>query len=207
MRVVLAADEVGRGAIAGPLAVGAVCVPEDAPRVTGAQDSKKTSAELRQSFVETFPYPFTVSYCPAAQVSREGITAALRHCFVQAIGDLVSESARLGHEVVEIRIDGESLPGLAHHKRFARNLVRFIVKGDALDWPIGAASMIAKHTRDAHMKKLAQQYPEYGWHLNMGYGTKPHTEAIHSHGLTPEHREKWCLKFLPEDSVLDLFLP
>lgn len=206
LRYIIAADEVGRGALAGPLAVGAVTIPDDVEVMPKARDSKRTSPEGRRAFTEAFPYPRVVSYSSAETVSREGITAALRGCFKDAILGAIGAVYADGVSVVsEVRIDGQPLPGFTLHP--LKHPIRFIVKGDALDWRIGAASMIAKHSRDEHMKKLAQEYPGYGWEENKGYGTKSHTDAILRRGLTPEHRSKWCLKFLPEvdEDVLDLF--
>ncbi len=74
--------------------------------------------------------------------------------------------------------------------------VSCIVKGDAKFAPIAAASVLAKTHRDEYMRRLAADYPEYGWDRNMGYPTKEHIEAIRLHGLTPHHRLSFRLKSL-----------
>jgi ribonuclease HII len=71
-----------------------------------------------------------------------------------------------------------------------------IVKGDAKFASIAAASVLAKTYRDEHMRKLAMEYPQYGWERNMGYPTKEHVEAIIKHGYTPHHRKSFHLKQL-----------
>ena len=71
-----------------------------------------------------------------------------------------------------------------------------VVKGDAKFASIAAASVLAKTYRDEHMRKLALEYPEYGWDRNMGYPTKEHVAAIIAHGYTPHHRKSFHLKQL-----------
>ena len=71
-----------------------------------------------------------------------------------------------------------------------------IVKGDARFAPIAAASVLAKTYRDEYMRRLAVEYPEYGWERNMGYPTREHIEAIRKFGLTPYHRKSFHIKEL-----------
>ena len=71
-----------------------------------------------------------------------------------------------------------------------------IVKGDGRFADIAAASVLAKTGRDAYMKNLAEQYPQYGWERNMGYPTREHIDAVRKYGLTPHHRKSFHLKEL-----------
>ena len=71
-----------------------------------------------------------------------------------------------------------------------------VVKGDGKYTSIAAASVLAKTYRDEYMRRLAQEYPQYGWERNMGYPTKEHVDAIIKHGYTPHHRKSFHLKQL-----------
>lgn len=202
--MIIAADEVGRGCLAGPLVVGAVLVPEDMGRIAGVNDSKKLSPASRQRMsdvlLNTEGLKTATSWVYASTIDRAGITAALTGAFLGAVStllDLLEDRS----QVSEVRVDGSPMPGI----RFGNIPVKFIVKGDALDWRIGAASIIAKVARDTWMMEQHPLYPHYHWDHNMGYGTKDHTDAIRVHGLTPLHRATFCRRFVPEENVLDLF--
>ena len=78
-----------------------------------------------------------------------------------------------------------------------------VVRGDATYLSIAAASVLAKTWRDDHMRRLAEQYPQYGWEHNMGYPTREHIEAIRRYGLTPEHRRSFHPKEL-EPTLFDI---
>jgi ribonuclease HII len=202
--MIIAADEVGRGSLAGPLVVGAVMVPEGMERISGVNDSKKMSPEVRQrlsSLLHHMPeIEISTSWVPASDVDRDGITVALRHAFLVSVKDLLNRLSS-PTRVREIRIDGSPMSGIG----FGDIPVKFIVQGDALDWRIGAASIIAKVARDAWMVEQHPLYPQYHWDRNKGYGSKDHTEAIRLHGLTPLHRATFCKRFVPEESFLDWF--
>ena len=128
------------------------------------------------------------------RINEVGINPATQEAYEEAIRGLLAH----GLPVSEVRVDGNPAwpPTL-----FQEAPTRFIQHGDALDWVIGAASIIAKVTRDSYMRKLANQYPEFGFERNFGYGTKEHLAAIKSLGLTPLHRTRFCRKVaLPEDA-------
>ena len=81
-------------------------------------------------------------------------------------------------------------------KPFDNYRYQCVVKGDATFASIAAASVLAKTYRDEHMRRLAQEFPQYGWEKNMGYPTKEHVEAIIRYGYTPHHRKSFHLKQL-----------
>jgi len=204
IRYLIGADEVGRGALAGPVAVGAVRVPVDLAPVEGVGDSKALSAKTRQKVASSLrDHPqvtVVVMAVEADVVDAKGIVAALRTCFKGAV-----ERLGQGVEVEEVRIDGNPMElGSAFADR-----TRYIVQGDATDWVIGAASVAAKVSRDREMIRLSRQFPEYGWETNMGYGTAAHEEAIKEHGFTSQHRRSFCRRIQREmetPDVLDLLL-
>mgnify|MGYP002640223796 CR=1 FL=1 len=198
----IGADEVGRGALAGPVAVGAVRVPVDLDPVDGAGDSKSLTARTRQKVASTLrAHPkveVEVMFLPASEVDDRGIAGCLRLCFKSAV-----EKLGQGVRVEEVRVDGEPLVLGSIYD----DITRFIIRGDATDWVIGAASVAAKVSRDAFMVELAQEFPQYGWGKNMGYGTAAHEAAIKEHGFTPHHRRSFCRRIQQEmemQNVLDL---
>lgn len=193
---VLAADEVGRGCLAGPLCVGGVLVPVDQEKIPGVTDSKKLSPKAREvAFNRLADVERVVVLIPAAAIDRDGMAASLKRAFQQVVKELLAKE----REISQVLIDGSPMPWLFPVP------VEYIVKGDALDWRIGAASIIAKVTRDRLMVEAAQKHPGYGWESNMGYGSKDHMAAIERRGLTPMHRATFCRRFVKHDNVLDLF--
>lgn len=202
---IIGADEVGRGPLAGACYVGAVMAPADMIPIEGVTDSKKLTPrkreKLHKAITEHEALHHRISIRTAARVDEVGIDAALLECFWEAIEGLLALNLPGG--VIAVRVDGKPI-GVD----FRPIPTEFIIKGDAKDWIIGAASIVAKVERDAYMVKMAKQYPEYGWERNKGYGSKGHQEAIHEHGLTPLHRPGFCRRFVKRDDiedVLDMF--
>lgn len=199
--MIIGADEVGRGCLAGPLCVGAVMVPEDMAWPEGVNDSKKLTPKKRTEVAARLAsIQQTVVFVPAHDIDRDGMSLCLKQAFRRAIQVLLDK----GETVSRILIDGNP-----QALSFGPIPVEFLVRGDAQDWRIGAASIIAKVTRDDLMTKAASEHPAYGWDRNMGYGSAEHQEAIRVHGLTPWHRATFCRRFLPvpqEDNILDLFI-
>lgn len=202
---IIGADEVGRGPLAGGCYVGAVMAPADLAPIEGVTDSKKLTPRKRErlykAITEHESLHHRVSIRTAARVDEVGINPALLECFWEAIEALLA----LDLPVEAVRIDGKPI-GVG----FRPIPTEFIVKGDAKDWIIGAASIVAKVERDTYMARMAQQYPQYGWEGNKGYGSKGHIAAIKEHGLTPLHRATFCRNFMPEpkddiSDILDMF--
>lgn len=181
-------DEVGRGPIAGPVAVGAVVLPVS-PTIEGINDSKKLSEGKREEVaaeIEKAALAHEVVFVDAAKIDDIGIAASLRSAFLDALSRIERQLGKVDH----VLLDGNPLH--LDEREIS------IVKGDAKSASIGAASIIAKVSRDNLMKEYATDYPQYGFSDNKGYGTKEHIEAIKTHGLSPIHRRSFCSGILQE---------
>lgn len=186
--VVLGLDEVGRGPLAGPLAVGAVVLPPT-PRIGGLNDSKQVSEAKRASVADEIrrvAVAWAVEMVPPEDIDALGVTSSLKRAF----GAAVSAIERQGVTPDLILLDGNPL-------RFDEREVN-IVKGDSACASIAAASIIAKVERDALMEALDAEYPAYGFAANKGYGTQAHRDAIHRHGLSALHRKSFCSEFIQQ---------
>lgn len=172
-------DEVGRGAIAGPLTAGA-CVLPPSPKIEGVNDSKQLTPAKRRELderIRSIAVCCSVAHVTAEEIDAIGMTAALREVMVRAIAGL---AVAPDHVVVDGRPVGVHLAETA------------VVKGDAKVAAIAAASIIAKVERDALMVAYANEHPQYGFEVNKGYGTTEHFEAVASHGLCVLHRRSFC---------------
>ena len=183
--MILGIDEVGRGAWAGPLVVGAVILRDASdPKWAKLTDSKQLTHHQREVFAEKIwqeAAAAALGWVSAAEIDRIGLAAALRLATRRAVKGVLAEKVKFD----EIILDGTCnyLVGtpLAEH-------VTNLPKGDFLIKSVSAASVIAKVARDEHMRELAQLYPEYGFEGHVGYGASTHRDAINAHGLCPEHR-------------------
>ena len=183
--VIVGLDEVGRGPLAGPLAVGAVVLPED-PIVEGLNDSKQLTPEARERIagvVKQVAMTWTVEYIEACDIDAAGMTASLVCAFRRAVAHV--EEAGVHPDVV--LLDGNPL------RMDAREVN--VVKGDTLCASVAAASIVAKVERDALMCRYAEEYPEYHFESCKGYASPAHIEAIKRYGLTPIHRVSFCTAF------------
>ena len=184
--VVVGLDEVGRGPLAGPLAVGAVVFPADAPMIEGINDSKQIKPEQREQIaarVKEAAAAWSVQFVSAEDIDAAGMTASLVSAFRRAIDDVEKK----GGPVDLVLLDGNPL----HLDRREVN----VVKGDARCASIAAASVIAKVERDRFMTSMDELYPAYGFASNKGYASPEHIEAIKRHGLCPLHRATFCTAF------------
>jgi ribonuclease HII len=177
-RLVAGVDEVGRGALAGPLTLAAV-VLSPSSRIEGLDDSKRLSPARRETV--------------AALVRAEALACAVVHIEpteIDAVG--IREAVRLGMEravrSLDVRIDHVLVDGNDARLAFPATAV---VGGDHLCACIAAASVVAKVTRDALMRDLAPGYPEYGLEVNKGYGAPQHLEALLRYGPSPLHRRSF----------------
>ncbi|MGN0070449.1 MAG: ribonuclease HII [Atopobiaceae bacterium] len=186
--LVVGVDEVGRGAIAGPLTVGAVILPKE-PKIWGLNDSKQLTPEKREVLaaeIADVAIAVGMAHIPPETIDALGMSVCLRRAMAEAI-------ASCGVEPDCVLIDGN--PVHVHPKE------KTLVKGDARIAAIAAASIVAKVTRDHLMCSLAEEYPMYGWDACKGYGSKEHIEAIRKYGLSPYHRATFCTNFV-EDAHL-----
>ncbi|MCB1369514.1 MAG: ribonuclease HII [Rhodobacteraceae bacterium] len=169
-------DEAGRGPWAGPVVAAAVIL--DASAIpAGLDDSKKLTARQRERLFAELLASATVGVGQAsvAEIETMNILQASHLAMRRAVADLGTAPRRA-------LVDGRQVPpGLPCP-------AEAIVGGDARALSIAAASIVAKVTRDRIMVALSQQFPGYGWHSNMGYGTKSHIEGLENLGVTPHHR-------------------
>lgn len=177
-------DEVGRGALAGPLVAAAVILPDDIADRLGAlarflRDSKTVPRARREDLaaaIHMHAIAVEVATIPVEAINQHGIGWANREAFHRLIAALDAD---------EYIVDGRVRPP-APADRITR--VRCLVKADALVPAVAAASLVAKVHRDALMRTLHQSYPAFGWDENVGYGTATHLAALRVAGACPEHR-------------------
>lgn len=179
MVAVAGIDEVGRGALAGPLSAGACILPAN-PRILGLDDSKRLSPARRAEVacrIREVAVSWSVAHVAASEVDSLGVTNALRRAMSQALQAL---STTPDHVVVD------GLPiGIS-------SVESAVVGGDRLVAAIAAASVLAKVERDALMVTHAREYPEYGFEINKGYGTPEHLSALSTAGRCAIHRTSFC---------------
>ncbi|MBR4290288.1 MAG: ribonuclease HII [Oscillospiraceae bacterium] len=185
-KVICGVDEAGRGPLAGPVCAAAVILPAHL-EIPGLTDSKKLSDKKRR---ELFPVikeqaiAYGIGLASHEEIDEINILQATYLAMERAM-------AQLAVKPDIVLIDGNRA------KDFGLP-VRTVVKGDSLSMNIAAASILAKVTRDDLMLELAQQYPQYGFEIHKGYGTKAHYEALRTHGASPIHRQSFLKKFYGE---------
>ena len=180
-------DEAGRGPLAGPVCAAAVILPPHT-QIPGLNDSKKLSDKRRR---ELFPeicrqaLAYGVAYATEQEIDEINILQATFLAMERALAQL-----QVRPELV--LIDGN------RQKDFGLP-VKTVVKGDSLSANIAAASVLAKVARDDWMIRQAQQYPEYGFEIHKGYGTRAHYAALEAHGPCPIHRMTFLKKFYGQE--------
>ena len=178
-------DEVGRGPLAGPVVAGAVILPRDC-RILYVNDSKQLSEKKREELYEIImekAVACAVGYATPERIDEINILRATYEAMREAIGKLTPQPQILLNDAVTI-------PGV--------NIRQIpIIKGDAKSITIGAASIIAKVTRDRLMVEYDKVFPEYDFAGNKGYGSAAHIEALRKYGPTPIHRRSFIKNFLP----------
>ena len=197
--LLIACDEVGRGALAGPVAVGAVAV--DAARARrrvpeGLRDSKLVAEHHRPAVAERAAAWVTTSavgWSSAAEIDEVGIIRALGLAALRAIAEL--RGAGVVPEEAVVLLDGNHdyitpAGGAGLH-------VRPVVKADRDCASAAAASVLAKVARDDLMVGLHDDEPVYQWVRNKGYASAEHRAAIRSHGLSAHHRASWAIADAP----------
>ncbi|MDR2565778.1 MAG: ribonuclease HII [Bifidobacteriaceae bacterium] len=188
-------DEVGRGALAGPVCVGVVVVDTSTPPPpSGLADSKLLTAAQRERLVPQLAEwgaGRALGWAGANEVDQLGIVGALRLAGCRALAELSIRPA-------VIILDGKHNWLCPPADLFASETeprweVRMKVKADRQCASVAAASVLAKVARDQSMIELAGEHPGYGWAANKGYGAPEHLEALRRFGPTPEHRQSWSL--------------
>jgi ribonuclease HII len=178
---VIGCDEVGRGALCGPVVVSAVWFdPAGFEPLARLDDSKRLAAGEREA-LETLIRAggrVQVAAVSAARIDRKGIRDATLEAMGRAVRGLGLDAP--------VRLDGLDIPpGLIGD-------VLAVVQGDRRVPQIAAASIVAKVIRDRILRSLAPRYPEFGWERNMGYATGAHLDALRRLGLTPHHRRSFA---------------
>jgi ribonuclease HII len=201
-RLVAGMDEVGRGALAGPVSVGVVVVDEVCRSVpVGVKDSKLLSHRMREAMVPKirgWAMAHAVGHASPGEIDRYGIMVALRLAGTRALAaltvipdviildgnyDWLSEPQRVG-------LFGLAGDGFGHAPAVP---VTTMVKADMFCSSVAAASVLAKVERDAMMVALAVEVPDYAWDLNKGYCAPEHLAALQTHGPSVHHRRSWRL--------------
>jgi ribonuclease HII len=185
-------DEAGRGPLVGAVVAGAVVLDPNNP-IEGLKDSKKLSATRREYLYEQImekAKAWGVGEASPAEIDEINILQATMLAMRRAIEDLTT---RLGAWPDKALIDGNRCPELPMP-------AEAIIKGDAKEPAISAASIVAKVTRDRQMISLHEQHPEYGFAQHMGYPTEAHFAALKQYGACDQHRRS----FSPVRKVLEL---
>lgn len=176
-------DEAGRGPLAGPVCAAAVILPEHL-EISGLNDSKKLTDKKRR---ELFPIikeqaiAYGIAFASEKEIDEMNILQATFLAMQRAIDQLEGKASFA-------LIDGN------REKDFGLPVMT-VVKGDSRSANIAAASVLAKVTRDMYMEELAKEYPQYGFEIHKGYGTKAHYAALTQHGACEAHRVTFLKKF------------
>lgn len=184
-RLVAGVDEVGRGALAGPVTIGVVCLDVSTTSIPdGLRDSKLMTPRRREAMettVMTWAHAWSLGEATATEIDRLGIMGAL---------SLAASRALVALPVTPdwLILDG-TVPFVLEEHGGPRVMTR--AKADRDCASVAGASVVAKVARDRLMSTLHEIHPMYGWDGNKGYGASAHTEAIREHGLTDLHRRSW----------------
>lgn len=174
-------DEAGRGPLAGPVSVAAVILDPDRP-IDGLNDSKQLSEAAREALfplIRERALAWRIEFVEREEIDRLNILQATLTGMRRAL-EALSPAADLA------RIDGNRLP------KDLPCAAEALVGGDALEPAIMAASILAKVARDARMRELHAQWPQYGFDRHKGYPSPAHLAALHEHGPCPEHRRSYA---------------
>lgn len=205
-RVLVGMDEVGRGALAGPVTVGVVAIDEScrsAPQ--GVKDSKLLSAAARERMVpriQRWCLGWGVGHAWPSEIDAVGIMVALRLAGQRAMAQLdltpdlvildgnhdwLTDPARQGLLALADPLAAQPVP------------VRTLIKADLSCSSVAAASVLAKVTRDSLMVSTAPEHPAYQWEVNKGYAAPEHLAALREHGPCPHHRQSWNITGNPRE--------
>lgn len=191
-KYVAGVDEVGRGPLAGPVVTACVILPEDFD-VLGVDDSKKLSEKKREALYDVIlekAVAWGIGRADNHLIDEINILEATK----VAMKEAVEKAERMlcektGEGISHILFDAMTIKDIETPQTS-------LIKGDAKSLSIAAASIIAKVTRDREMVEYHQQYPDYAFDSNKGYGTKAHYEGIEKKGITPIHRKSFLKNIL-----------
>ena len=206
-KYLIGVDEVGRGPVAGPVAVGVVAYEvgqEDflKEKMPEAKDSKKMTEKRRKKIFEIISKLknnppgegciwVKVVFVSAKDIDKIGIVPAIQKALDKAMEKILSEiEVEKDFSNIILKLDG----GLKYDEKVKNQ--ETIIKGDEKEYVISLASIVAKVLRDREMLKLEKKHPGYFLEKNKGYGTKQHMEAIEKLGLSEIHRRSFLKRFL-----------
>ena len=185
-KAICGVDEAGRGPLAGPVCAAAVILPRGL-ELPGLNDSKKLTDKKRR---ELFPI-----------IKEQAIAYGIGFASHEEIDEInILQATYLAMERALQQLEGKADFAIIDGNR-AKDFgipVRTVIKGDSLSASIAAASVLAKVSRDDIMLEMAEKYPEYGFEVHKGYGTKAHYDALRAHGHSPIHRMSFLKKFYGE---------
>lgn len=181
--VICGVDEAGRGPLAGPVCAAAVILPKHL-EIPGLTDSKKLSDKRRR---ELFP-----------EIQRQALAYGIGFASEKEIDEInILQATFLAMEraLAQLSITPELALIDGNREKDFGIPVKTVIKGDSLSANIAAASILAKVSRDDFMLEMAREYPQYGFEVHKGYGTKAHYDALRLYGPCPIHRQTFLKKF------------
>ena len=189
-RIEAGCDEAGRGPLAGPVYAAAVILPPDFhhPMLNDSKQMSERSRDILRPIIEKEAVAWAVEAVSAEEIDKLNILVA-------SITGMQRAVRRLAVRPDFLLIDGNRF------RPFDGFQYQTVVHGDATYASIAAASVLAKTWRDEFMRKIAAEYPQYGWERNMGYPTAEHIKAVKEFGYTPYHR----MSFHPKELEPSLF--
>ena len=204
IQYIVGVDEAGRGPLAGPVAVGAVCVKKDFDwkLISGVGDSKQLSPKnrtaifrLAKELKQANHLDFCVAMTGPELIDQLGIVRALARAKARAI-----RTVARAPEETHVKLDGLlTAPAKYLYQET-------IIKGDQKEKVIGLASILAKVKRDEYMRRIGDkpQFAAYNFSKHKGYGTQKHRELIAKHGLSVMHRRSFCQRLPTQIGVVQL---
>ena len=184
--IICGVDEAGRGPLAGPVCAAAVILPMGL-EIPGLTDSKKLTDKKRR---ELFPV-----------IKEQAIAYGIGLASHEEIDEInILQATFLAMKRAIAQLDGKADFALIDGNRETDFGIpcQTVIKGDSRSANIAAASVLAKVTRDMYMEELAEKYPQYGFEIHKGYGTKAHYAALTEHGMCEAHRRSFLKKFYGE---------
>ncbi|TDE88307.1 ribonuclease HII [Occultella glacieicola] len=190
-------DEVGRGALAGPVSVGVVVVDADTGRSpAGLRDSKLLRPALREGLcapIRRWSVASAVGHADPVEIDRIGIIAALRLAGTRALAAIAGDGIEVDVVILDGNHDWLTAPADLFTPAAPTPPVTTRIKADLTCSVVAAASVLAKCERDAMMRELHLEFPTYAWHDNKGYSAPEHLAALGSCGPSVLHRRSWSL--------------
>jgi len=186
-------DEVGRGPIAGPVAVGAFLFPsiESRKLFNRVKESKQLKENKREAWYEEIlkakkngQIDFAVTFQSEKVIDTKGLSFAIKNALKISLNKIVKKNKIKAEEVLVLLDGGLKAPVEFIHQQT-------IIKGDAKEKVIALASITAKVERDRVMRRWSKKYPQYGFNVHKGYGTRKHYEAIKKYGVIILHRKSF----------------